>query len=161
MAVYRPKRNGTASKFYVCEFVLHGKRIQESTGATSKTVAKEYEKRRRMELERAAAGLPTEEKAPRLRTVAEVADRYVQGYKLNTVPNRFYLPRGGLNRRSAYLETALLSDLTEERIRQYIRQRCAEKASGRTVNMELGELYLERLARTWHELWPKVRKLEE
>ena len=40
MAVYRPKRNGEVSKFYVCEFVMHGKRIQESTGSTSKTVAK-------------------------------------------------------------------------------------------------------------------------
>jgi hypothetical protein len=29
MAVYRPKRNGQASKFYVCEFVYQGKRFQE------------------------------------------------------------------------------------------------------------------------------------
>jgi hypothetical protein len=61
MAVYRPKRKGGASKFYVCEFVYQGKRFQESTGATSKTLAKEYEKGRRAELERAAAGLPTEQ----------------------------------------------------------------------------------------------------
>jgi hypothetical protein len=59
MAVYRPQRKGEASKFYVREF-YQGKRFQESTGATSKTVAKEYEKRRRAELERAAAGLPTQ-----------------------------------------------------------------------------------------------------
>ena len=44
MAVYKPKRKGEASKFYICEFVYQGKRFQESTGATSKTVAKEYEK---------------------------------------------------------------------------------------------------------------------
>jgi hypothetical protein len=58
MAVYRPKRKGEVSKFFVCEFVYQGKRFQESTGATSKTLAKEYEKRRKAELERAAAGLP-------------------------------------------------------------------------------------------------------
>jgi len=46
MSVYRPKRKTEASKFYICEFVIQGKRIQESTGTTSKTVAKEYEKRR-------------------------------------------------------------------------------------------------------------------
>src|SRR5260370_14651264 len=60
MAVYRPKRKGESSKFYVCEFVYQGMRFQESTGATSKTVAKEYEKRRKSEMERAAAGLPTD-----------------------------------------------------------------------------------------------------
>ena len=38
MAVYKPKRKGESSKFYVCEFVYQGKRFQESTGATSKTV---------------------------------------------------------------------------------------------------------------------------
>ena len=32
MAVYRPKRNGVDSKFYVCEFVMQGKRVQECTG---------------------------------------------------------------------------------------------------------------------------------
>jgi hypothetical protein len=50
MAVYKPTRKGEASKFYVCEFVYQGKRFQESTGATSKTVAKEYEKRRKAEM---------------------------------------------------------------------------------------------------------------
>ena len=58
MAVYRPKRKGEASKYYICEFVYQGKRFQESTRATSKTVAKEYERRRKAELERAAAAYP-------------------------------------------------------------------------------------------------------
>ena len=68
MAVYRPKRKGEVSKYYVCEFVYQGKRFQESTGASSKTVAREYEKRRKAEMERAAAGLPTEQKSTRIRT---------------------------------------------------------------------------------------------
>ena len=44
MGAYRPKRKVETSKFYVCEFIYQGKRFQESTGSTSKTVAKEYEK---------------------------------------------------------------------------------------------------------------------
>jgi hypothetical protein len=72
MAVYKPKRNGVASKNYVCEFVTQGKRFQESTGATSKTVAKEYEKQRKADLERAAAGLPTEKKSNRIKSVSDV-----------------------------------------------------------------------------------------
>jgi hypothetical protein len=51
------KRKGSASKFYVCEFVYPDKRFQESTGATSKTVAKECKKRWKAEMERAAGGL--------------------------------------------------------------------------------------------------------
>ena len=86
MAVYRPKRKSESSKFYVCEFVYQGKRFQESTGATSKTVAKEYEKRRKAEMERAAAGLPTDQKAFRIRTVADVIEPYLEGYKLSHRP---------------------------------------------------------------------------
>ena len=80
MAVYKPKRKGEASKFYVCEFVYQRKRFQESTGATSKTVAKEYEKQRKAEMERAAAGLPTQQKAARIRTVNDVVGPYLAAY---------------------------------------------------------------------------------
>lgn len=96
MAVYRPKRKGEASKFYVCEFVYQGKRFQESTGATSKTVAKEYEKRRKAEMERAAAGLPTEQKAARIRTVNDVVDPYLAGYKLSHRPKSILFAKGRL-----------------------------------------------------------------
>src|SRR5215471_18849691 len=87
MAVYKPTRKGETSKFYICEFVYQGKRFQESTGASTKTVAKEYEKRRKAELERAAAGLPTEQKAKRIRTVTDVIKTYLNGYKLSHRPS--------------------------------------------------------------------------
>jgi integrase len=53
-----------------------------------------------------------------------------------------------------------LSDLTDDRIRDYIRQRQAEKVSGRTINMEIGELS-RAIGRTWRELWPRVKRMEE
>ena len=40
MAVYKPKRKGTESKYYVYEFVYQGKRCQGSTGVSTKTAAK-------------------------------------------------------------------------------------------------------------------------
>ncbi|HEY6347222.1 MAG TPA: site-specific integrase [Bryobacteraceae bacterium] len=160
MAVYRPKRNGEVSKFFVCEFVYQGKRFQESTGATSKTVAKEYEKRRKAELERAAAGLPTEQKANRIRTVAEVVEAYLAGYKLTHRPSSIDFATVRLGAIERLLGTTVLSDLTEERMREYVRQRKADGASGRTINMELGELS-RAIGRTWRELWPRVKKLEE
>ena len=103
MAVYRPKRNGESSKVFICEFVYLGKRFQESTGATSKTVAKEYEKRRKAELERAAAGLPTEKKAARIRTVSDVVAPYLAGYKLSHRPKSVLFAVGRL----AQVEKAL------------------------------------------------------
>ncbi len=160
MAVYRPKRKGGASRFYVCEFVYLGKRFQESTGATSKTLAKEYEKGRRAELERAAAGLPTEQKANRIRTVAEVAGAYVEGYRLSHRPKSILFAEGRLKQVKRLLGGMLLSDLTEERLRAYVRQRQQGGACGRTVNMEIGELS-RAIGRTWRELWPKLKKLEE
>jgi integrase len=160
MAVYKPKRKGQESKFYVCEFVYQGKRFQESTGATSKTVAKEYEKTRKKELERAAAGLPTEQKANRIRTVADVITPYLEGYKLNHRPKSILFATGRLTHVERVLGNVVLSDLTDDRIRAYIRQRQAEKVSGRTINMEIGELS-RAIGQPWSLLWPKVRKLEE
>src|ERR1039458_472825 len=96
MAVYKPKRKGDASKYYVCEFIIHGKRIQESTGTTSKTVAKEYEKSRRAELERAAAGMPTEQKANRIRSVEEIVKPYLAGYELNHREKSILFAKGRL-----------------------------------------------------------------
>src|SRR5262249_16250510 len=160
MSVYRPKRKGEVSKFYVCEFIYQGKRFQESTGATSKTVAKEYEKRRKAEMERAAAGLPTEQKANRIRTVADVTTPYLEGYKLNHRPKSILFAAGRLTHVDRILGNVVLSDLTDDRIRAYIRQRQGERVSGRTINMEIGELS-RAIGQPWSMLWAKVRKLEE
>jgi len=160
MAVYKPKRKGDASKFYICEFVYQGKRFQESTGATSKTVAKEYEKRRKDELERAAAGLPTEQKSKRIRTVNDVVKPYIGAYKVNHRPKSILFAEGRLEHVKNALGNVILSDLTDDRIREYIRRRQAEKASGRTINMEVGELS-RAIGHRWSLLWPKVRPLEE
>jgi integrase len=160
MAVYRPKRKGAVSKFYVTEFVYQGKRFQESTGACSKAVAREYEKRRKAELERAAAGLPTEQKAARIRTVNDVVTPYLAGYRVNHRPKSILFAEGRLAHVTKALGNVVLSDLVDVRIRDYIRNRQSEKASGRTINMELGELS-RAIGQPWSLLWPKVRRLEE
>jgi len=139
---------------------MHGKRIQESTGSTSKTVAKEYEKRRKAELERAAVGLPIEQKANRIRTVSEVVVPCLAGYALNHRPKSVLFAKGRLMHVKRLLGGVLLSDLTDDRIKGYIRQRQSEGVCGRTVNMELGELS-RAIGQPWSLLWPKVRKLEE
>jgi integrase len=160
MAVYKPKRKDIESKFFVCEFVYQGKRIQESTGATTKTIAREYEKRRKGELERAAAGLPTEQKSKRIRTVSDVIEPYLAGYRLSHRPKSIVFAEGCLAHVEQVLGGVILSDLTEERIKSYVRRRMSDCASGRTINAELGELS-RAIGQPWSLLWPKVRKLEE
>ena len=101
-------------------------------------MAKEYEKRRKAEMERAAAGLPTEQKATRIRTVADVVKPYLDGYKLNHRPKSVLFAKGRLAHVKKALGNVVLSDLTDDRIRDYIRQRQARRSSGRTINMEVG-----------------------
>jgi integrase len=67
---------------------------------------------------------------------------------------------GRLARVKQSLGNVVLPDLTDERIKAYIRERQTDKVSGRTINMEIGELS-RAIGHKWSVLWPKVRKLEE
>jgi hypothetical protein len=91
-------------------------------------------------VERAAAGLPTEQKATRIRTATDVIEPYLQRYKLNHRIQSVLFATGRLARVKKALGNVVLSDLTDERLRGYIRQRQCEGVSGRTINMEIGEL---------------------
>jgi integrase len=54
----------------------------------------------------------------------------------------------------------MLSDLTENRMAEYMTQRLKEGVGNRTVNMEL-ECLARALDRQWRVLWPKLKRLEE
>src|SRR3954453_19823843 len=160
MAVYKPRRSGKSSKFYVCEFVINGKRIQESTKCATKTAARAWEEERKRDLERAHAGLPVADRSGRIRSVAETIRPYLTNYALSHRESSLAFAHTKLRNVERLLGGVLLTDLTEDRIRQYIRTRQIERASGRTINMELGELS-RAMGHPWSVLWPKVRKLEE
>ena len=142
------------------DFIFAGRRIRESTNTTSKTVARESEKSRRRELERTLAGLPAEKREDRIRSVSDVVTAYLEAYELSHREKSILFANGRLARVTEVLGPVLLPDLTEDVIRDYMRARLKEGASGRTVNMEVGELS-RAIGRHWSVLWPKVRKLEE
>jgi integrase len=166
MAVYRPKyrdpKTGqlVRAAVYWVEFTMAGKRVRESAKTTRKTIAAEYEKRRRLELEQAYAGLPAEDPASRIRSVKEILASYRTAYELNHRPHSIASMRSALKNVEKHLGDALLPDLNEDRIREYIAIRKKEKVSGRCVNVELGELS-RAIGRPWRTLWPHVRMLEE
>lgn len=166
MSVYRPTytdpktgESKTASTWWV-DFTIAKKRVRESTNTTRKTIAVEYEKQRRRDLERALAGLPTEEATDRIKTVSEALNGYREGYKVNHRARSV----AWIGERGAHIHRLLgalrLPDVTADRIRSYMRTRQAEGAGNRTINMEL-EITSRAIGRTWRELWPKVKKLEE
>src|ERR1017187_1680021 len=70
------------------EFIYQGKRIRESAKTTRKTIAGEAERNRRLELEKAAAGMPTEKRQNRIRSVSDVVKPYLERYQQRSEERR-------------------------------------------------------------------------
>jgi len=82
MAVYQPTykdpKTGRVKKQAVWwyNFTFAGRRIQESSKSTRKTIAKEAEKNRRLELEKAFAGVVVDNRQNRINSVADAVKAY-------------------------------------------------------------------------------------
>jgi integrase len=159
---YRDSKTGSqkTSEIWWIDFTIGNKRIRESAQTTRKTIALAYEDRRRLELERAFAGLPTEAPERRINTAGELVAKYLSHYPLNHRPKSVLYATQRLAHVTRVLGSILLPDLTEDRIRSYMKIRLGEQSSGRTINMELGELSRS-LGQKWSVLWPNIRKIEE
>ena len=145
MAVFKPKyrdKDGTAveSKVYWYEFIYASKRIRESAKTTRKSIAVEAEKRKKLELERAYAGLPVEAAAMRINTVLDCTKAYRKAYEQGHREKSLTWVAERLPHVEKALGNLLLPDLTEIRIREYMKARKAEGVGGRTINMEVSML---------------------
>ena len=120
------------------------------------------EKRRRLDLERTYAGMPAERRENRIRSVADVVKPYLKRYEQDHRGREksILFAKSRLAHVTRLLGKTLLSDLTEDVVRGYITTRIGEGMSGRTCNMEVGELS-RAIGKPWSILWPKVRKQEE
>ena len=148
------------SKVWWYEFIFGGQRIRESAKTTRITIALEAEKNHRKRLERANAGMPTEDPGRRIKTVSEVLKTYEAEYRVNHRDNSLTIVRNRSKHVARLLGSALLPDVMPARLTEYMERRREEKASNRTINMEL--MVLSRaVGFTWKALWPKLRKLEE
>lgn len=145
---------------YWYEFIFAGKRVRESAKTASKTVAKIAEQNRRRELEKTLAGMPAENRADRIKSVDDMVGAYLEAYELSHREKSILFARGRLAHVTRMLGPTLLPDLNEETIRTYMKARLKAAASGRTINMEVGELS-RAIGKDWSVLWPKVRKMEE
>src|SRR5690242_2029721 len=124
------------------EFIFAGRRIRESAKTSRKTIAIEAERNRRLELEKTLAGIPAEKRENRINSVGAVIKAYGTRYELDHRGRQqsILFSKGRLAHVKRLLGAELLPDLTEDAIRNYIKTRIIEGASGRTINMEVGEL---------------------
>ncbi|MCC6860860.1 MAG: site-specific integrase [Bryobacterales bacterium] len=166
MSVYKPKYRDPKTgelkqaKVWWYEFIFAGRRVKESSKSTRKTIAEESERNKRLELERALAGIPTEKREDRIRTVATALEDYRKGYGVNHREKSLAWVKGRAAHVERILGTALIPDITETRITDYMSKRLEEGGGHRTVNMEI-ECLARAIGRPWGILWPKVQRLEE
>lgn len=153
MTVYRHK----GSKIWTMDFHFHAQRIRESAGTSSKTLALKIEAKRRRELEEGAAGIRKHQQ-PRLLSVA--ADEWLDLKKTTLAPRSVAIERANLVHLLPELGRKLVCDLDARDVARYQRKRLDEKASPKTVNLEVGTLraILKRFGQ-WARLQPDVKML--
>jgi len=166
MSIYQPKykdpKTGemVKSAIWWMDFNLCGRRIRESTGVTRKTLAVEAQKRRKLDLERSLAGLPSETKEARIRTVGEMVEayrtRYTDGHRRQSIKQLNSLSKHLMR----HLSAIMLPDLNEDRVRGYVKERQAEEAGNRAINIEVGIL-ARSIGRKRSDLWPGLKSLKE
>ncbi len=167
MAVYKPTYRDPKnpeelknSAVWWYHFSFAGRRIQESSKSTRKTIAVEAEKLRRLELERAYAGIPTVQQDHRVRTVKMALVEYQTAYVVNHRLKAVAWLAERANHLYRILGNAMLPDLTENRMAAYMALRRGEGVGNRTINMEI-ECLARALGKQWRILWPKLKRLEE
>ena len=124
MSLY--KRGGV----YWYEFIFAGKRVRESTKTSRKTVAIEGERQRRLELERTLAGMPVDARHNRVRSVADLIKDYIEGYGVNHRGASVVNVKWALGNVVGRIGNVLLADLSETRIKAYMKARLGDGVSG-------------------------------
>jgi integrase len=119
------------------EFIFAARRIRESAKTTSKTVAKEAEKKRRRELEEGFNGLD-DTREERIRTVKALAEEYLGDYRLRH--RSVVFAEYALRNVTRHLAETMAVDVSEKTVKQYQTMRLKEKAAPKTINEEVGFL---------------------
>ena len=125
MSVYRPKykdpKTGETktSPYWSYEFIFAGRRIREAVKTTRKTVAIEAEKRKRLDMERAYAGMPHGDSAARrVTSVADALKAYQEGYKVGHRPRSLAWLAERAVHVTRLLGPALVPEVNEDRVRR-------------------------------------------
>jgi hypothetical protein len=154
MAIYRPSKN---SKVWWYDFIFGGQRIRESAKTRSKTLAKDAERARRRELEESYNGIKRRDRA-KLFSVA--ADEWLALKSFTLAASSQRIERDNLKHLRPHFEKRLVTDIQAKDVSRYQQARVAEKASPKTINLEVGTLRaILRRHRVWAEIQQDVRML--
>jgi integrase len=144
MAIYQPsyidKKTGEkkASKTYWYHFTFAGRHIQESTKSTRRTVARDAEKKRRLELEQAYNDT-TDRRHERIRTISEMAETFLEDYRLRN-PRPVTFAEYALGHVTRHLGKVMAIDMNDTTVKSYQTARLREHASPKSINEEVGFL---------------------
>lgn len=153
MSVYRP---GSARVWWY-DFIFEGQRVRESAKTRSKTIAKDAEKARRRELEESYNGIKRRDRA-KLFSVA--AEEWLALKALTLATSSHRIERANLKHLGPHFDRRLISDIQAKDVSCYQHNRIAEKASPKTINLEVGTLRsILRRNRVWAEIQQDVRML--
>jgi integrase len=136
------------------KFYFAGRLIRESSKSTSKTVAKEAEKQRRRELEAGFNNI-TEMRQQRIRSLREIIDEYLDGYRLRYRSATF--AEYALGHVARMLGAKLVVDIDEAAILHYQEKRLRERAAPKSINEEVRFL-LKMLGDSGEVLRARLRK---
>jgi integrase len=118
-------------------FLYEGQHIQESAKTRSKSVAKDRERNRRLELDK-ALNSPADRRKDRARTLNELADAYLEEYRLKHKAVTF--AEYAVDHVLDHLGEKMLIEIGDEAVRGYQIARLKEKASPKSINEEVGFL---------------------
>jgi integrase len=153
MSLYR------RGKIWWMDFYFHGQRIQETTGMTSITRAREVQEKRKQALKDGIAGIRKQQQ-PRLLSVA--AQEWREAKQPAWSPRMADIARNSTNHLLPLLGKKLLVDIEASDISKYQKARLVGGASNRTVNIEVGVLrQIMRKYGTWARIQPDVNMLPE
>lgn len=153
MSLFRYPR----SKVYWYDFKFAGQRIRESTKSSSKNVAAAAERNRRRQLEESYNGVQRRN-PPKL--FATAAEECLAMKKLTLAPRSHLIEKTNLKHLKTSFYRMLVSDIQATDVNRYQQKRLAEKASPKTVNLEIGTLRaILRRNKVWSNIQQDIRML--
>lgn len=129
------------------KFKFAGRMFRESAKSNSKEVARRAELKRRRDLEEGYHGLKKRH-APQSLKVA--SDEWLEMKRPTLAPKSYLIEKTNLGHLLPVIGHSLLTDIRAEDVSRYQQLRIKEKASPKTVNLEVGTL---RAILRRHRLW--------
>jgi integrase len=149
MAIYRYH----GSRVWTMDFMFMGQRIRESTHQISKTRAQEAHDRRKQEVRDGVSGY---KKPVRPLLLAVAVPQWLALKKAAWSPKTYIIEKTNIAHLSPELGRLLLTNIEAKHIVRYQQNRLAEKASPKTINLEIGTL---RAILRHYRLWANIQQL--